>query len=241
MAFPHISGPVGTDDSRHKRRALLAAMVVELIVIFWLYHWQFPEPPEEKRMEINFIPDDFDFSQLEKPEKIRIPDISEYLNTSRHLSSMAANDWQKEASETESFSENREDGSEETPPPQTTPAEDLKPATVETRPPASPQKVLKDKKSYTGDSRIRYFVPGRHKVYLKNPIYTCPDYMHGWISVKVTVDRDGHVVKAEFDPENSTASYGCLIDAALSYARSTRFNRDVQAPELTEGYIRYMF
>lgn len=228
-------------SSGHTRKALLAAIAIELLIIFSLFLWHFPSPPKEEKLEINFIPDDFDFSQLQKPKKIEIPDISQYLNN-RHLTTTASNDWQEESAETDEFGENNQAEGEQTDQtPEPTPEPDLRPALEKEQPHTSLEKETEERKNFTGESRIHYFVRGRYKVYLKNPIFTCPDYMHGWVKVYVEVDRNGRVVKAEYDKDGSTTDLQCLIDAALRYARATRFNKDPQAPEISTGYIRYMF
>ncbi len=233
--------------SRH--RALLAALIVELAIIFWLSMLHFPAPPREERMEIDFQTEDFDFEQLKTPPPEKIPDISKYLNNNR-LRTLASNEWQDENWETESrntgadsqnpdeIADDESDDSDDQGPvkqPQLQPRLDNPVEQI-----TNPGKLVKEK-SFKGASRIKYFVRGRWKVSLRNPIYTCPDDMHGWISINIQVDRQGRVVHAQYDPKRSTSTKECLIDAALRYARRTRFNADPNGPPLSYGYIRYLF
>jgi len=236
-------------------RALLIAIVVELLVILWLSLTHIPNPPHELRMEINFQSEKFDFDQLKPPLPQKIPDISKYLNN--QLSTLASNEWQDEYWTTESRgfetentntfnnSNNNSNGDEDednndddqgpiTPP-------KLKPALLHSDNKSNNPTQLIKEKSFKGASRIIYYVRGRWKIALSNPIYTCPDDMHGWITVNIQVNRQGHVVHAQYDPKRSTSSKECLIDAAIRYARRTRFNRDPNAPPLSYGYIKYLF
>ncbi len=238
----------GLFRQRSQRQALLAAIAVELLLILWLAMLHFPALPREERMEINFQTEDFDFDQLKPPPQEKIPDISKYLNNNR-LSTLASNEWQDEnwetesrSSQTEAQTEDETDNEEEIPDDEG-PAEQpqLKPRIANPADRATnPQKLVKEK-SFKGASRIKYYVRGRWKVALSNPIYTCPDDMHGWISINIQVDRQGKVVRAQYDPKRSTSSKECLIDAALRYARRTRFNADPNGPPLSYGYIRYLF
>ncbi len=232
-----------------QRRALLTALAVELAVILWLAMLHFPTPPREERMEINFQTEDFDFDQLKPPPPEKIPDISKYLNNNR-LRALASNEWQDdnwdaESRNTESESQQPDEttGDEGDDTGDTGPIEqpELKPRLNNpSDKPTNPQKLVKEK-SFKGASRIKYYVRGRWKVALRNPIYTCPDDMHGWISVNIQVDRQGRVVHVQYDPKRSTSTKECLIDAALEYARRTRFNADPHGPPLSYGYIRYLF
>jgi len=231
--------PLWPTTDKHKRRALLITLLIELLIIAGLATLHFPQPEVQNTMEINLVDDDFDFSELQPPPKTEIPDISSYLNQN-HLTTLASNEWQDEMSDTENTPDEQEteeeetDDNTETPTPQLSP--DQSALTRQTQPTPSDEIT-----SFKGQSRIRYYVKGRHKTYLENPIYTCPDYMHGWVTISVIVDREGKVVQAAYDPQSSGTSYECLVEAALRAARRARFNRDATAPELTQGYIKFLF
>jgi hypothetical protein len=227
----------------HKQKALIATIIIEVILIFLLFNITFPERPVEDELTINFIEEDFDFEQL-KTEKTEIPDISEYLNRS-DLSSLASNEWQEELSESEEndFDETGEEESEQENPKPVfeelsgkTPGFDFneKNDTKKTA-----QKQLG--KSFKGQSSIKYYITGRYKTKIINPVYTCPGFMHGVVRIRIEVDRNGKVTKAEFDPKHSTAHFGCLIDTAIKYSLKARFNKDPDAPERQTGYIEYIF
>ena len=238
----------GLFRQRHQRQALLAAIAVELLLILWLAMLHFPALPREEHLEINFQNEDFDFEQLKPPPPEKIPDISKYINNNQ-LSTMASNEWQDENWETESRSTQTgaqtedETANQEETPGEEDPAEQLqlKPHIYNPAERATNPEKLVMEKSFKGASRIKYYVRGRWKIALSNPIYTCPDDMHGWISINIRVDRQGRVVHAQYDPQRSTSTKECLIDAALRYARRTRFNPDPNGPPLSYGYIRYLF
>jgi len=229
----------------HKQKALIATIVVEIILLILLFQIRFPQPPVEEELSINFMPEeDFDFEQLKQEEKIEIPDITEYLNNT-HLSSLASNEWQEEASETEE--NDSEEGGDES-----ESEEDAEPVFEKLSREKPDYKMEEEKnkpkqkkdalgKSFHGNSNIKYFVPGRYKTRLVNPVYTCPSYMHGKIRIRIGVDRSGKVVKAEYDAANSTSRYDCLVRTALKYSWKARFNKSNTAPELQTGYIDYFF
>ncbi len=229
--------------TEHKKKALIATLAVEVVLIILLFRISFPPSVPEEELRIRFLEEDFDFDRL-KEKKVEIPDISEYLNKSR-LSSLASNEWQDEAFESEendSDPAEGADGEEE----HTTPAfASLKDKTpgfdFDEEEQKSKAPVNKIGKSFKGKSSVKYYVKGRYKIHLLNPVYTCPDYMSGVVRILIKVDRNGKVVKAQFDPENSTAHFECLIETALKYSYQARFNRTGSGPEWQEGYIEYIF
>ena len=236
---PALDAAGRQNAAKHKRRALVITLIIELLLIAGLATLHFPRPQVPATMEINLVDDDFDFSELQPPPKTEIPDISPYLNQNE-MTTLASNEWQEETSETENTPEEQETEEEETDrntealTPQLSP--DQSALSRQTKPTSTDEIT-----SFKGKSRIRYYVKGRHKTYLENPIYTCPDYMHGWVTISIVVDREGKVVQAAYDPQSSGTSYECLVDAALRAARRARFNRDATAPAFTRGYIKFLF
>lgn len=224
---------------KHKRRALLLTILIELLIIISLIKLHFSASKTSETIEINLVKDNFDFSQLQSSPSPQIPDITPYLNQNQ-LTTLASNEWQRENAEEETYREQMNNKEDDSPEDKEEILSDLTPdkkAFIPRNKPTPADKIT----SFKGQSRIRYFVKGRHKTYLANPIYTCPGYMHGWITIRITVDRMGKVIHAVYDPQSSTASYECLIEAALKSANHARFNVDSHAPSVVTGYIQYFF
>ncbi len=242
-----FSGKANFWHSRHTRKALILAAVIEIVLIVLLANTHFPSQPREKQFEVSMQTEDFDFNQLPKPEREKLPDIEQYLNTTTR----ASNEWQEDFSEeemineettnneTEPESETGEEPGETNPNPANNLENSAKKIPVITPKPQT--KLYDEEKSYKGISRIKYYVPGHRKRYLRNPLFTCPDNMHGWVRIDVVVDRSGKVLKAKFNPGQSTTNLGCLVETALRYSQQTQFDSNPQAPEKVYGYILYLF
>ncbi len=230
----------------HQQKALIATILVELFLIFLMFQTVFPTPKTEKELTINFIEDDFDFEELKQPEKKDFPDIDKIIEKAK-LSTQASNEWlEKNLSEENQTEENTEEGGEDGSEDESSPAfEELaknKPGfDFKEKKKENPESSNSINKSFTGKSTVEYYVPNRYKTRLINPVYTCPDYMHGRINILIVVDRQGNVTKAVFDPENSTTDYGCLVETAIKYALRAKFNTDTNAPEKQTGYIKFTF
>ena len=98
----------------------------------------------------------------------------------------------------------------------------------------------KTKKS-NGTSRkttISYSLKDRKALHLPNPVYTCD--ASGKIVITIEVNRLGKIVRMDYNKTLSTTTNGCLIDAALAYAKETRFNTD-SSKEKQLGTISYHF
>ncbi|NPA42802.1 MAG: hypothetical protein GXO27_02080 [Chlorobi bacterium] len=231
----------------HTRKGLLGALAAELLLLWLLTVIVFPLPSREQRFEVNLIEEDFDFDRLPPPGPPRLPDLDEYIEEARRYAK-ASNEWLEQTQEGEETSEEPEDesgeeGEEET-------SETPLAARLQSRLEgyaATEEKKKKHKPSneplrnFKGAGNIRFYVPGRYKTYLINPVYRCPSRLHGVVRVRIAVDRSGKVVKAAFDPSASTSQAPCLVETAVSYAYKTRFNPSDTAPPLQEGYIEYIF
>ena len=93
--------------------------------------------------------------------------------------------------------------------------------------------------AYQGNTNISYKLENRYDTRLFVPVYLCQ--YGGVVVVNIAVDRNGNVVSAKVDKESSKTSDPCLLEAALSGARSTKFNSKSSAPEIQLGSIRYQF
>ncbi len=105
--------------------------------------------------------------------------------------------------------------------------------------------AVKDKDSnemaanYQGPTRIYYDLAGRHHLYLPIPIYKCRG--SGKVVLKIEVNQKGIVEDAGIIEAQSSTNDPCLIETALSTAKISRFNPDVNAPKSQTGTLTYHF
>lgn len=71
------------------------------------------------------------------------------------------------------------------------------------------------------------------------PAYLCKD--QGRVAIRVTVERDGTVRKAELDRSQSYNVDDCMLDQALVSAKRTRFNASSSAPDPQTGTVFFRF
>jgi len=233
------------DRLTREQKAWLAALLAELAILLLMSIMVLPVRKTEKEFEVNLMREEFDFEELKKNNKIEIPDVDEYIRWAQRYS-RTSNEWLKKAFRDETQSEDEASETESEPTDenyltQTRPSYAETPAPSTEKTSRRTSKPAGEIKNYKGEANIKFYLPERYKIRMVNPIYTCPDYMHGIVTVRIWVDRYGTVRKAEIDPAKSSASYQCLWDTALEYAYKARFNRSDKAPELQEGYIRYYF
>ena len=96
--------------------------------------------------------------------------------------------------------------------------------------------------NYTGNgggNGIDYSLKGRSNVTLPKPQYN--SNQQGRVVVRIWVDQQGRVTRAEYEPKGSSTSDGDLVTKAISAARKARFNADPSAPEEQKGTITYIF
>lgn len=84
-----------------------------------------------------------------------------------------------------------------------------------------------------------YAMAGRSAVKLPTPTYD--GNAQGRVVIKVWVDRQGNVTRAEFEPKGSTTTNASLLSHAKEAARKAKFNADENAPEEQKGSITYTF
>jgi len=85
---------------------------------------------------------------------------------------------------------------------------------------------------------IQYNLVDRKAMDLPNPVYTCAT--GGKVVITIEVDAMGRVTKTNYNKSASTTSNGCLVDSALDYARTARFNTKAGKKEQL-GTITYNF
>ncbi len=95
--------------------------------------------------------------------------------------------------------------------------------------------------NYTGNGGTggSYSLAGRNAVSLPKPQYN--SNQQGTVVVRIWVDQQGRVTRAEYEPRGSNTSDGDLVSKAISAARKARFNADRSALEEQKGTITYIF
>ncbi len=88
-------------------------------------------------------------------------------------------------------------------------------------------------------SSSNYALSSRTALSIPAPQYNSNS--QGKVVIKVWVDRDGKVIRAEFNPKGSTTSDAKLIQASRDAALKARFNSDINAPEEQVGSLTYLF
>ncbi len=218
----------------HTEKALVLALLIELLIIVMMFKLGFKEKPKEVTYAVDFVDDDFDFKDLKPEEKLTLPDIKKYVHQ-KYNTNVASNALQEEKSfeeyrqhheeELKKFYENRKQ------------KQNMSSSTDQ----ESPKKENKKEVRFTGDSNIRYFLKNRYDIYMANPLYTCPEYMSGLVVIDIVIDPSGKVIEAKFNKDKSTTDATCLIENALEAAKESFFNSDTSAPAVQRGYITYNF
>ncbi len=95
----------------------------------------------------------------------------------------------------------------------------------------------KEKTGANKNSSMSYSLVDRAHTFLPTPIYLCEE--GGKIVVNITVDAEGNVTEAYYNNASSSDN-GCLIDHALEYAKSSKFNTDA-SKDTQLGSITFYF
>ena len=95
-----------------------------------------------------------------------------------------------------------------------------------------------NQKEYSGPSVLSYTLDGRKASHLPIPAYRC--YGAGDVTVIITVDNSGRVVRAKVMEEISSSD-NCLRSFAVRAARLSRFSASSDAPANQTGEIVYRF
>ncbi|MGV6829717.1 MAG: hypothetical protein ACWA45_10010 [Flavobacteriales bacterium] len=83
-----------------------------------------------------------------------------------------------------------------------------------------------------------YRLINRKALYFPNPVYTCDGF--GKVTISITVDASGRVIKAAHNKTFSNTTNLCLIETAINYAKKTRFTTSANQ-EKQKGTITYIF
>jgi len=100
------------------------------------------------------------------------------------------------------------------------------------------KKSQENQKEYSGPSVLSYTLDGRKASHLPIPAYRC--YGAGDVTVIITVDNSGRVVRAKVMDEISSSD-NCLRSFAVRAARLSRFSASSDAPANQTGEIVYRF
>ena len=100
------------------------------------------------------------------------------------------------------------------------------------------KKSPENQKEYSGPSVLSYTLDGRKASHLPIPAYRC--YGAGDVTVIITVDNSGRVVRAKVMEEISSSD-NCLRSFAVRAARLSRFSASPDAPANQTGEIVYRF
>ena len=100
------------------------------------------------------------------------------------------------------------------------------------------KKAQENQKEYSGPSVLSYTLDGRKASHLPIPAYRC--YGAGDVTVIITVDNSGRVVRAKVMEEISSSD-NCLRSFAVRAARLSRFSASPNAPANQTGEIVYRF
>ena len=90
-----------------------------------------------------------------------------------------------------------------------------------------------------GGGNGNYSLAGRSGIALPRPEYN--SNKQGTVVIQIWVNREGKVVRAEYQPKGSNTSDGTLVSQAIAAARKARFNPDAAAPDEQKGTITYKF
>jgi hypothetical protein len=103
----------------------------------------------------------------------------------------------------------------------------------------SPDKSQEMAANYKGPTRISYNLAGRTHTYLPIPIYKCQG--SGKVVMTMEVNQKGIVEKVQVLENESTTSDPCLVETAVTTARISRFNSDINSPKIQTGTLSYQF
>ncbi len=91
--------------------------------------------------------------------------------------------------------------------------------------------------AFKGNVLVSYDVPTRTESKLEAPGYSCKGA--GKVAIKIRVDSYGGVTSVKFDVSKSNGADQCMIDLALSYAKSR--SKFTGGSGNADGYIYYTF
>ncbi len=101
------------------------------------------------------------------------------------------------------------------------------------------EKKIEEKAQYKGPTTIYYDLKDRQHRYLHIPVYMCQTY--GKVCIDIVVDNQGNVLQSTINLSKTEVSDECLLEAALSSSRRSRFDAPANAPLKQKGSVYYLF
>ncbi|NBC82581.1 MAG: hypothetical protein GVY19_04285 [Bacteroidetes bacterium] len=232
-----------TDKQRNRLNGILGTVAFHLLLILFFLAIRLKgyEVPEKDSILIDFQEVENQVEQLQKQQEevlrqIETPDLSNQAKS--NIAVNVTKDVQQELS-TEQYVEDlmKELDIESLETPEPTEIEESDAASLsaeEQHPPATSD----EKGEYSGETKIKYALKDRQKVYIPVPSFKCLN--SGIIVIDITVNPEGEVIQTSLSPESSTSDE-CLVSEALQAARGSYFNRSEKAPNRQKGYISFEF
>lgn len=95
---------------------------------------------------------------------------------------------------------------------------------------------------YAGNVMVDWSLREAHQDnnwFIRNPGYTCGYGSSGKVVVLIKVNQNGNVTSAVYDASQSSGANSCMIEAAIKYAKLSRFKYSNQ--KIQSGWISYTF
>jgi protein TonB len=253
-------------DTKHKRKSAAITAIILLLMLFAIFNYglKYLDPPEEYGLAINFGDSDVGSGEpIENAKKALTPEVVEKEEVVEELK-VASNEGIKEEVLTDDTSKEitvveKKEAPKETPKPkpskETTDA--LNSLLNGNSSDGNPKGEGDDKKEgvkgnengdpnsnkYYGNegtgSGGNYNLLGR--IALSKPIEQPDCQEEGIVVVRITVDKNGKVIKAEPGFKGSNNTSPCLLKPAKEAALRTTWNADEKAPANQTGTIIYKF
>lgn len=93
--------------------------------------------------------------------------------------------------------------------------------------------------NFQGETRVYYKLENRYHRKMPIPVYKCEG--GGMVTLAIEVGRDGIVLNARVNTDESTTTEPCLLKTAVEYALMSLFNNSPDAPLRQTGSITYHF
>lgn len=90
-----------------------------------------------------------------------------------------------------------------------------------------------------GKTLVSYDLANRNHVLLRTPSYLCQG--GGTVVIDIWVKQNGYIEKVALNKSLSQTTDPCLIETALKYSKTARFNSNPAAPNPQQGTITYIF
>lgn len=228
------------DDKKSRRVGLLAAVAFHLLlaVIFLALSIRSEmrsellieaDPDEVERLKEEIL------KQKETIKQIAERQLAEAMRSAGDYKNIAVNDDAKEGSETPEPEEFPDEGAASQKTAQV--AVDLEKHDPSKEEAAKESDSKSPNASYKGPSLLNWSLEGRRAYSLPVPVYRCRG--GGDVTVQISVARNGYVKNVSVVAGGNLEE--CIVKAALSAAKKSRFSASSTAPNPQIGQITYRF